>query len=230
MSIFRVQVPVIMTTISLDIAKSDLGQRVLCVPVVPMRPDQRRTERELNDRWKEFRPTALGTLLDGLSATLAAYDKIPSENLTRMADFGEMLVHMDAAGVTQGAFDAYKANIGQAERDDMVRDRFVWEVVRLVREQRGWSGSATTLIEVISGRLPTSERRGVPRPQKVRPRLDGWRDQLLEMGIDLQFRKKSQERLIVCSYDPDGDRTHPGDCEPHHTADSAQAGDALVGP
>ena len=200
MSIFRIKVPVIMTTIGLDIAKSDLGQRVLCVPVVPIRPHDRRSERELNDRWKEFRPMALGALLDGLSATLAAYDKIPSEKLTRMADFGEMLVLMDAAGVTQGAFDSYKANIGQAERDDLARDRFVREVVRLAREQSGWSGNATTLIEVVSGRLPQSERRGLPCPQKVGSRLDGYREQMLEMGIDVQF-KKGQDRRIIFTYD-----------------------------
>jgi hypothetical protein len=222
-SITALQVSVVMTTTGIDIARNDLEQRMLFVPVSAMQDDDRKTVWNLTEYWSEFRPRALGALLDALATVLPWLDKVQPPTLPRMADFGQLLAAMDAAQISQGAFEAYLSSIAQSNQDAASRSVFVRALTSVVGQCRGWRGTPTQLVDAVARRVHWSERKELPGPRAVMARLEDARRGLLAKGISFQF-KKGQARLIEFLYEPIDGSAIASDDEPTGRLESPRPG------
>ena len=216
-------ISVVMTTTGIDIARNDLEQRMLFVPVSAMQDDDRKTMRNLTVHWSEFRPSALGALLDALATVIPWLDKVQPPTLPRMADFGQLLAAMDAAQISHGAFEAYLSSIAQSNQDAASRSVFVRALTSVVGQCRGWRGTPTQLVDAVARRVHWSERKELPGPRAVMARLEDARRGLLAKGISFQF-KKGQARSIEFLYEPIDGIAIANDDEPTGRLESHRLG------
>jgi hypothetical protein len=204
LSITRVQSPVVITTIGMGRLKADLRERMLRIEFQRVPGDQRQTEEKLNGAWNQFVSLGLGALLSALSDVLAALRDVNAKRLPRMADFGSFLAAADHAGVLDGSLNAYVASLAETEISDLQQDDFVSQIAALVCEQSGWCGTATQLIDAVKCHQPRLPHLQLPNPKSVRRRLEECLDGLMAMGIQVQF-KKGQDRRIIFTYAPEHD-------------------------
>jgi hypothetical protein len=150
--IFSAQRPALLNGIEEIVTRGDLLDRSLLLDLPPIPEHRRRAAVEF---WREFeaaRPRLLGALLDGLSTALRRAPTVKLTKLPRMADFA---LWATAAAPALGWSDDYFMSIYSANREqahELALDASpVAPVIRTLAERGEWSGTATELLEALSG-------------------------------------------------------------------------------
>jgi hypothetical protein len=181
--------------------RADLLSRSIALTMPTIEPDKRRTEAALTAEFEPVRPRILGALCDAVACALWRLPDVHLESPPRMSDFATWVVAAEPALPWEaGRFlEAYAAN--RKAMDDLAldMDRVAAIIIEMMRYAGEWSGTATDLLEEVRG-LPGQERRGSDIPQTPRGisnRLHRIAPLLRSNGLDVQFRKGTDRRIII---------------------------------
>jgi NrS-1 polymerase HBD domain len=209
-AIFDAARPIMVNGIDDLSGRPDLLSRAVAVTLPTIEPEKRRTEAAITAEFEAARPRLLGALCDAVACALRRLPDVHLENPPRMSDFATWIVAAEPALPWEpGRFlEAYAAN--RQAMDDLALDldRFASIIIEMMRHCGEWSGTATDLLEEVRG-LPGSERRGNDLPQTPRGvsnRLHRIAPLLRTNGLDVQFRKGSERRIIITGADGPKDR------------------------
>ena len=210
--------------------RADLLSRSIALTMPTIEPGKRRTEAGLTAEFERVRPRLLGALCEAVSVALRRLPDVRLENPPRMSDFATWIVAAEPALPWEaGRFlEAYAAN--RQAMDDLAldMDRVAAIIIEMMTHVGEWSGTATDLLEEVRG-LPGQERRGSDIPQTPRGisnRLHRIAPLLRSNGLDVQFRKGTERRIIITNGDGPQDHittdgAHVRIRPPHTTPESA---------
>lgn len=167
---------IVLTSIDAGALRGDLGERLVLVDLLPIPPERRMTERELDATYAALRPALLGALLDLVAKVLARLDTVKVPTLPRMADFARVLAAMDAATGT----DALRLYGEQGKRiagEVLDADPVGEAVARFMASRREWVGTMKVLLDAIRpdepGREWPKQGRGLgARLRRLAPALE----------------------------------------------------------
>ncbi|MGA7325298.1 MAG: hypothetical protein WBX25_12615 [Rhodomicrobium sp.] len=150
--------PVILTSTSEVVAKSDLVNRALIISLKVIPDDKRMSERKFNAALDEARPRILGALLD---AAVHGVKTLPSledlEDLPRMADFITWTRACEGALWGEGDIQAaFKVNADDAVDAVLEGDHVATALRAFIEQEPGgyWKGSGETLLTLLTARAP----------------------------------------------------------------------------
>lgn len=206
-TIIEVALPIILNGIPDLASRPDLGERALAVTLPRIAPANRQTERELMDNFNACRPEILGGLLDAVSCALRLERDTHLAELPRMADFVRFVTAAEPAlGWPDGTFMEACAN-NQEDLDAVLLDADpLIAPLRAVAERHwedGWSGSPTSLLELLGREVSEETRKGKawPKAASVLGRsLRRIAPPLLGVGIDIQIGRhpsRRRDRLVT---------------------------------
>ncbi len=155
--------PVLLNGIPSLLARGDLADRAVAV-TLPTIPDaQRRPEEAVWQAFEEAAPAILALLLDALARALADLPGLRLDRLPRMADFARLAcAAAPAFGWTaKDMLDAIEGNRADAVEAVIEADPVAVAVRGFMEGQHGraWEGTATELLEVVTGRAPMEQQR-----------------------------------------------------------------------
>jgi hypothetical protein len=193
-ALFSGERPVLLNGVTDLTPRHDLADRMLAVPLEPIPPSKRRTEAEFWHAFEEVRPRIFGALLDAVSVALRNLPKITLPELPRMADFYTWATAAEPGlGWPAGTFaGAYSRAMANTMADAVERDTVASAVVRLMREQAKWTGTAAGLLEALEAVAPAKavrEKHWPKAPNVLTNRLKSASAFLRGVGIDVQFRR-----------------------------------------
>ena len=191
---------VMLTSIDAGALRGDLADRLLKLRLVPLNQQSRRSERDLDKRFRRHWPAILGALLDLLSQVLRQIESGSNPPaLPRLADFGRVLWAMDRAlGFPEGkgAFPCFE---GQRclLAEDVIEGDGVANEVRLLAMGGRWTGTMTELGKAIKPDQtpkdwPANARALAGRLARVEPALR-------EVGVEVHHRRgpaPARERIV----------------------------------
>jgi len=195
--------PIILNGIPSFASRPDLASRSLIVRLEPIPDDLRKTEEEIETEWAAAAPTILGALLDVLSFALSKLEKTKPPRAARMADFERLI---EAASPRMGWPAGWFSSIYQGNRDELdagaiEADPVASALISFIHddEPRGWAGTATRLLDLLSPKVGESIRRSRGWPQtpiKLSNDLARAAPLLRRHGITIA-RKHSGERTLT---------------------------------
>ncbi len=170
---------IVLTSIDHGALRGDLGDRLLLADLERIPDDHRRTENELDSRYRALRPRLLGALLSAIARTLAALPGVKLATMPRMADFAKVLAALDTAcpeltgGKTLALFDGQRKRIAG---DVVESDAVAVAVVKLMDDRDGWHGTAGELLAALTPspvpkKWPGNARALVGQLRRLRPAL-----------------------------------------------------------
>jgi primase-polymerase (primpol)-like protein/energy-coupling factor transporter ATP-binding protein EcfA2 len=199
-AIFHAQRPVLLTSISEVITQQDLLDRTLAYTCPTIGDSERRPEA---DFWRDYevaRPRLLGSLLDGLSGTLANLDTVPQDDYPRLADFARWAMAAYAAlGWPVESFRAdFEAN-RQTTDSIALDDALVPLLRRLLGNSPRWPSEGTRgldelhseLRRLAGGAVAANQLPGWPqRPRELAGRLRRLAPALRRAGVTVHVEKR----------------------------------------
>jgi len=196
--------PVILTGIDDLATRADLLDRAIILNLPRIKPEDRRTEKELFMAFKAAKPRLLGALLDAVVTGLRNLPTTKVKNVPRMADFATWATACEASlGLEPGAIlTAYREN--RANANTLALD--VSPLPGVLKEFMGnhteWEGSPSDLLSLLDGVADDAMRRSKAWPKSASSlsnKLRRLAPNLREAGIDLEFTRINRERLIRIS-------------------------------
>jgi hypothetical protein len=214
--------PVIVTGIAEVASRGDLIDRMSVVTLKPISKDDRKTEAELDARWKEIQPLALGGLLD---ATVIALRRLPEtrpERLPRLAGHARFVAAAEAGlGWPDGTYiRVYDRSRSEAFEAALDASPITGRLRALGGS--GFDGTPTELYELLAKGVDESVTRRSAWPANARAlsaELRRLAPSLREAGIEIDFMDTARPRRIVL-----GTATEPSDGSDEK--DPADASDA----
>jgi hypothetical protein len=193
--------PIILTGISDVVTRGDLLDRSIFVTLRPISGEQRLPLATVRERFEAATPMILGALFDAVSMALSRYHSVTLSTTPRMADFTQWVVAAEGAlPWPEGAFlRAYEANRRDAIEAALEADVLTDEVMRLMRDRKVWSGTATELLRALNETVPFDKRRTdtwPKTPAHLSGRLFRLNPALRTRGIEFD-RKKSGSRNVT---------------------------------
>ena len=155
---FAARRPIILTSITEVVGRSDLLDRSLIITMVPLADqhpgDDERPRESEEIFWSKFemiKPRILGALYDALAAGLRDSGSVKLEETTRMADFAVWAcAGLPVLGVTAQEFlTAYKQNRAGANETALEASLIAEYVKALATREGGWEDTATKLLDQI---------------------------------------------------------------------------------
>ena len=166
-TIFEGQRPIILNGIPLLTERADLADRALTVHLRTIPEDERRPEEEFWADFEQARSRILGALLDAVSAAVRHLPKVIIDRPGRMADFEKWMTAAEAGlGWEAGAFRAaYHENRRDISKSSFEADPVAVAIRDFVVEAHpsGWSGTATELLNALTGRLSEATLKNMVR-------------------------------------------------------------------
>lgn len=204
--LFKVQRPVLLNGIGDVATRSDLLDRALVVNLPAIPSEKRRDEGRF---WRDFeaaRPRIIGALLAAAVVALRDVDQVNIESATRMIDFQRWISAAEPAlGWEGGEFAAaYARSRGEANVIGTEAVLWVGTLQRLSQERPVWQGTGSELLTELN-RLVGDERADHGWPKNARYLSEGLRrlqPNLRAVGINIEFKRQSNGRLIVLRYSP----------------------------
>lgn len=141
--------PTIINTISFIPTRQDLLDRSVIVTLNFIKPEERKTIKELNESWEQDRPLIFGALCNAVSAALRNYDAVNEENLPRMADFAKWIMAAEEQLPWDKGFFMEALNNSHSNMVDETIDAepVAIAILRLMAEKKVWKGTASDLLE-----------------------------------------------------------------------------------
>jgi hypothetical protein len=219
--LFKAKRPIMLNGIPDLATRGDLLERAIINTPKPIPSNKRRAERELWDEFEAARPGILGALLDGLVRGLNGRDSLKPGGLPRMADFALWAVACEGKGWEKSKFlEAYNDAADEAAEALLEGNSLAVTLMSLAssaerledgRKIRQWRGTATKLLEVLTGNVIPLVSRGKDWPKSedaLGAALRRLAPALLKVGIvvdrDREKGKKRTRVLVITdtSHDP----------------------------
>jgi hypothetical protein len=187
--------PIIVNGLLNAIARSDLADRAVVVPMARITPEQRRSEGEVWNQFEAQAPQIFGALLDAIACGLRRLPNVRLARLPRMADFALWAVATEAfaPGAFLAAFEraAAEANEVVAEGDPVVV-----AVGAFMMKQNSWDGTAAELLRELNKRdrteaEPSAWKTWPREPSSFGKRLRLATPVLRKIGVELVIGKAS---------------------------------------
>lgn len=200
--IFDAQRPIILNGIDDIATNADLADRALIVNL-PMIPETgRRPEKEFWAKFQEAQPRILGAILDAVSAGLKNVDQVRLNRYPRMADFAKWVAACTPALPFSGSefLQAYFDNRQQSVALSIEGSAVATNLVRLVKEQPRWEGSAAELLTQLNRIAPDDARKLKTWPKDARwmaNRLRQVSPLLRAVNIEVSYERVGRERSRI---------------------------------
>jgi putative DNA primase/helicase len=213
---------VVLTGIAEVASRGDLIDRASVVTLKPISTGDRKTEAELEARWRDLQPFALGGLLD---ATVVALRRLPEtrpEHLPRLAEHARFVMAAEPGlgwpdGTYLRVYDRSRSEAFEAALDaSPITGRL------RVLAGAGFDGTPTELHERLAKGVDESVTRRSAWPANARAlsaELRRLAPSLREAGIEIDFKDTARPRRIVL-------RTAPKSTDGSDEKDPADASDA----
>ena len=219
--IFDAQRPVILNGINEIVTRGDLLDRALTLVCPVIQENDRRTEEEFWEEFRQARPVILGALLTAVSHAMAHVGGTKLERLPRMADFAVWAVAAEPAlGLEPGKFiNAYTGNRELANELVLDSSPVAVTLVSLVNDGH-WEGSAAELLRDLNAKAgdKTQELKAWPKnARSLSGKLRSIAPNLRAVGIDVEFGRSSgtwSKRILRI-------RKGPGFCDASDACDAA---------
>jgi energy-coupling factor transporter ATP-binding protein EcfA2 len=200
--VFECKRPQILNSISDIASRPDLASRAVNIEMLPINGAKRRAESEFWADFERKRPRILGGLLSAVAGALRSLDSVEIVDKPRMADFACWSVAAEPwLPIKRGDFlRSYRANLKAMTDTSIENDRFIREVLRLVREIKKWRGSAADLLDAIKARLAdkdSAKAKGFPKTgQWTSVKLRRFAVALADVGVTVDFGRETEKRFI----------------------------------
>lgn len=192
---------VILTAIDSGALRGDLAERVLPIELARIDSADRRTDADLEDRWKTDRPRVLGALFDLLADVLSVLDDVHLDDLPRMADFAKVLAAVDrvrpvSTPGTPGALDHYLQLTEGIQASVVDDDPVAAAIVELVTAKGGLEHTAQQLLDRLTvpdprpRSWPTSARGMGGHVRRIAPALRA-------VGIEVETGRVGDRRTFI---------------------------------
>ena len=147
-TIWQFQRPVLLNGIGNVIHFPDLLDRVLLVRCPPIRPENRRRERELWGQFDHDRSAILGALFTAAAGMLRELDRVQVPGDIRMADAAQvMLAAARGLGIEEGVMlAALRANAAEQVREALEDSLIARPLLDFVSTRDGYEGTMGTLL------------------------------------------------------------------------------------
>ena len=193
--------PVVLNGIEDIVFRPDLADRAIFLTLEPIGEDRRRPEKELWATFERERPLILGALLDAAAFGLRRLAETRLEKAPRMADFALWATACEGIIWQDGTFSrAYAGNLDQAV-DNVIESDPVGSAIRsLMTSQSEWTGTASDLLQSISGIGGEGVHRDKtwpPTAQALSGRLRRVATFLRKVGIGISFDRKGHRRTRI---------------------------------
>lgn len=202
-SLLKAQLPVGWTGInSIMAGHTDLQDRTMAVNLLPIPSDHYRSEADLWDRFFAIQSDLLGAIYSGVSVAIRRLPDVSSERSTRMADFARWI---EAAAPSFGweeddFLNAYEASRTNASTLAVEHSPVGDLIVQLVRQEGGFEGPASELLEKLRARADDERKhqRGFPKQANhLSAHLRRIARALAAMGVDVEFERARASRAIT---------------------------------
>lgn len=190
--LFSATRPAIVTGITEVATRGDLLDRSILISLDPIPETNRLTEAELERRWREIGPIALGGLLDATATALRRLPDTHLDRLPRLADHARWVTAAESAldwenGTYLNVYGSARAKAVEQALDDSP----LTEPIRaLARES--WQGSASELLIVLNTRSDDLIVRGRAWPRSTRglsSALKRLAPDLRRVGIEVEWSR-----------------------------------------
>lgn len=141
--------PIVINSIAVSPTRQDLADRSVIVNLTPIRPEDRKTSKEIWENWEQDRPAIMGALCHAVSAALRNFDQVDEDSLPRMADFARWVIAgEDGLPWENGTFLKAMQNLRNTMVEEAIdADSTALAVLKLMKEREHWAGKASTLLE-----------------------------------------------------------------------------------
>jgi hypothetical protein len=248
-TLFAFQRPVLLTGIEELAVRGDLADRSLLLDLPAIAEHDRQPERAFWTAFEQAQPRLLGCLLDAVSTALRRLPDVRLARLPRLADFA-LWVAAAAPALDMDPDDflkAYEANREAATAMAVEASPVAAEVLRLVKTQGGWQGTASELLAVLNRHAGTADSavdrcaRAWPKsPKALSDALRRAAPNLANVGIAVVFSQSHHPRTVTLqrAVEPHdqrhdagqhewvGDAASPASLASHPAAEQPQRGDA----
>lgn len=182
-----------------SIETSDLLDRSMLIEVDRIQSANRKTEREIDEKFFNLRGQILGGIFDVLSKAMLIHPEVKIKNAPRMADFTEWGYAISEALGYGGDFflKAYMKNIERRNQEVVEADPVAFAVIKFMESHNDWQGSPTQLYSLLDEEVDAwkVDRNDWPRsPSVLGKRLREVKSNLEEVGIRFQERKDGTRR------------------------------------
>ncbi len=202
-SVVAVSRPIILTAIEDVATRGDLLDRALVVRLRSIPENERRTERELWERFERDRAELLSAVCSAASLALRREPEIKQAgvSLARMADFHAWSLAAESAYAEGISFDlAYRASRESSHRlaieDSILADplRQLLRSVDAADQERVWHGTATQLLEALGSVTSDETRRRKKWPRSAQALANALRriaPALRALGLEIDQDRRS---------------------------------------
>jgi hypothetical protein len=222
--LFYAQRPVIVNGIEEVTTRADLMDRSVILYLPAIQEDQRKTEAQF---WTEFESrhgSILGGLLDAVVVGLRNIDTTRLASFPRMADFALWAAAAEPGlGLKPDEFiGAYNSNRKSANETTLEASPIVPHLRRLLNEAPQWEGTSSELLHKLETMASEKEMKlkSWPKaPNALSNKLRGLAPNLREIGIEVEFVRTEERRVVSIKKVRVSDRH---DCHDCHTASEKQ--------
>ncbi len=186
--------------------RGDLLDRSVVLYLPRISPDRLRDDTKLWREFDEARPRILGALLDAMVIGLRRMPRIRLRHSPRMRDFAQWSVACEPGLHMRPMFlGAYNANQASVLYDALSHSLLAVLLRRFVCMERwgkGWSGTATELLDCLSKTATDIERRSPDWPRdatRLSSLLRRIAPNLRTAGIEVEFRREGASSMrMIC--------------------------------
>jgi hypothetical protein len=189
-----------LTGIEVVASRADLLDRCLLLGLLPIAPNQRRSESELWQAFEEVRPRLFGALLDLLAGVLSELPNVHLTSMPRMADFARVGVAVARVmGWEDETFlSAYRANVANQHEEALSASEIGQAVIGFIEAQEGeeWSGVMKQFLEALTEFIGAdkAKRRDWPKNAKgLSGQLRRIAPNLRAVGVWIEFGERTKK-------------------------------------
>jgi DNA polymerase III delta prime subunit len=184
--------------------KPDLLDRCVLFSLEPINESERRSERELFDRFEKRRPGIVGAMFDTLAEAMVLRPRISLASLPRLADFTVMgCAIAEALGYSKEAFlEAYHQNMSLRDEEVLDSSPLAAAIVAFMDGRACYEGTPSGLLEQLSQvaareRIDTANRFWPKAANVLTRRLNEVRTNLLNLGICFTLTRGAARRITI---------------------------------
>jgi len=194
--------------INLAASQPDILDRSITIELERIPPEKRRSEQEIDARFKEALPEILGGIFYSLSKTYKLYPEAKlkmSGRLPRMADFAEYGYAIAEALGNQGEefIEAYNDNIGILHNKVVSEDPIAITLKQFMLDKKKWEGSSHYLLKELNDiasmlRINIYDKQVWPQQGKIlTKKMNVLKTNLNEIGISIETSIHTEQGNIV---------------------------------
>ena len=200
-TVVNVKRPVIINAIVDVVQRSDLADRLMLLELE--RVTERRTERQVEERFRKYQAKALGALLKSVQAALRTWRSTSLPKLPRMADACAW-AEAGVQGLGVQPLDFFKAFTSASEdaQTRIIESDLLGSLIVTLAQRDGFDGTASKLLERLN--MMTEKQAGLPKNAPALGQELRRLDPALRRGygICIDFMRTADQRTIQIKKQP----------------------------